>query len=468
MLVFSTVLIILLWLFQIVFLDAFYKQIKINSINSSINKLAEEFNEDNFYNSAKEISLNNNFTIEVIDDSGNILSTINKHNQTIFNDTIKKNNILIFNEAIANNGSLTKFYNDNDNDIIYEKDESTSRKVFSLPPGRENIFAARIVEDEEERQYLLIVRGLIAPVSNTVSTLRVQLYIITFLMIIFSLLLAAIIAKKISKPIVSISNSAKELSKGNYNLNCCENGFKEIEELSESMNNASIELSKVETLRKEFIANISHDLKTPLTLIKGYAEAMRDLPGENTPENIQIIIDESQRLNSLVSDILDLSKIQSGSDFINAEKFNITESFKNIASSVQTFVKNKGYNIVFYSDKDYVIEGDKLKLEQAFYNLLINGVNHTGDDKKVFIQQLSENDWLTIKVSDTGDGINSKDLPYIWDRYYKGKTSHKRGIIGTGIGLSIVKTIVTQHKGIYGANNNKEDIGSTFWFKLKL
>ena len=459
MVIFCLMLLIILWSFQIIFLDTFYKQIKIHNIKSNLNIITNNFPSENFEELAKEIAEKNDLNIEVIRSDGEILfSTLN-------NST--RNKIFLFNEALENNGDLVKFYRkDKNNDIISER-TIDDKRIMPLPPQMENISSGKIVEDNNKNKYLLLISGFIAPVDSTVTTIRIQLYFITVLMIIFSMILAGFISKKISSPIESVSKSAKELASGNYNINCNENVFKEMSELSDTMNFAASELSKVEKLRKELIANISHDLRTPLTLIKGYAEAMKDLPGEKTTENLQIIIDESQRLNTLVSDILDLSKYQSGSDQLDAKEFNLTKSLNEIISRVQTLVKNENYEIIFNNENDIFIKGDQAKIQQAFYNLLINAINYTGNDRKVYVNQIINNNYIKIEVADTGDGIDEKDLPYIWDRYYKGSKSHARGKIGTGIGLSIVKSIIELHGGTYGVYPQENPKGSVFWFEIK-
>jgi signal transduction histidine kinase len=271
----------------------------------------------------------------------------------------------------------------------------------------------------------------------------------------------------VSNPIEKINDSAKVLSRGNYNVSFDGSGYKEIRELSDTLNYASKELSKVEGLRKELIANVSHDLRTPLTLIGGYAEAMRDLPDENTSENAQIIIDETNRLTTLVNDMLDISKLQSNMQVLNISLFNLTDSLKKSISNMCELLKKDGYTIDFVFNEDVIIEGDESKISQAFYNLLINAVNYSGADKKIKISQILKKDSVKIEVSDTGEGIPEKDLPYIWDRYYKSDKSHKRALTGTGLGLSIVKSIIYMHNGSYGVES-KEGDGSTFWFELKI
>lgn len=171
---------------------------------------------------------------------------------------------------------------------------------------------------------MLMLNSTITPVNTTVDTLRVQLLCLTVIMLLLSIFLALFMSKKISKPIIKINNSAKQLALGNYDISFEGKGYLEVSELNETLNYAAKELSKTEKLRQELIANISHDLRTPLTLITGYAEVMRDLPGENSPENVQVIIDEAKRLSSLVNDVLDISKLQSGAQALTITAFNLS------------------------------------------------------------------------------------------------------------------------------------------------
>ena len=188
-----------------------------------------------------------------------------------------------------------------------------------------NILYVKNIDLPTNPNSIMILNSSIMPVSATVNTLRTQLFYITIIMIVLSILLSFSLAKKLSTPIITINDKSKRFAKGNYDVKFEENNYKEIYELSETLNYASSELAKVENLRRELIANISHDLRTPLTMITGYSEVIRDLPNENTAENIQIIIDETKRLTTLVNDVLDISKIQSGTQELNIYECNLTK-----------------------------------------------------------------------------------------------------------------------------------------------
>ena len=255
------------------------------------------------------------------------------------------------------------------------------------------------------------------------------------------------------------------MAEGRYDVTFEGGGYREALELSAALTYAAAELSKVEQLRRELIANVSHDLRTPLTLIAGYGEMMRDIPGENTPENVQIIIDEAQRLTGLVNDMLDLGKLQAGAQTLSAAPLSLTAMVREELLRYQRLVEREGYTILFAPGEEAIVDGDRSKLSQVVYNLIGNAVNHTGADKKVLVEQEVRDGWVTLSVLDSGPGIPPEELPYVWDRYYKVDKTHKRAAIGTGLGLSIVRGVVELHHGRCGVESTPGQ-GSRFWFSL--
>ena len=242
----------------------------------------------------------------------------------------------------------------------------------------------------------------------------------------------------------------------------------ETKELADALNFAAEELKKVDTLKSELIANVSHDLKTPLTMIKGYSEMMQDFPDEVTTENLQVIIDETEHLTRLVNDILDLSKLRSGNDVLLLDEFNLTESIRTIITRYSALMAKDGYNIIFDYDSDVTVTGDETRINQVVYNLINNAINYSGEDKTVIITQTEKVDTVLIEVTDHGRGISPEDIGGIWERYYRteNKNTHTRSVVGTGLGLSIVKSILEKHSARYGVVS-EEGRGSTFMFEIK-
>lgn len=465
---FCAVLISVLWLFQVVFLESFYKSIKISSVKYSATTIVNNINNSKVDRLIREISQENEVCIEVLSSNGNTLYSSEDNINCMIHKMDNREKQVLINKALENYGESLDYYNKDDfRENKYDPNFFIDNMRKPMEKREDTIIFSKVLEDSNGNQLFLLINSEIRPVDATVSTLRVQLYYITGFMVLFSIIVAFIISKKVSKPIEEINETSKGLGEGAYNIEFKSTGYKEISELSNTLTKASKELSKVENLRRELIANISHDLRTPLTLIGGYAEIMRDVPGENSKENAQVIIDETKRLTTLVNDVLDISKLQSGAQTLNKTRFNITETFNEITKRLETLTSKEGFKINFEYSKKISIIGDKSKLCQVFYNLLINAINYSGEDKRVVAIQKIYNDFVVFEIKDTGEGIGEELIPYIWERYYKGDKNYKRAVTGTGLGLSIVRSIVELHGGKYGVNSSQNE-GSTFWFSIKL
>lgn len=316
--------------------------------------------------------------------------------------------------------------------------------------------------------HLIVLNASIDPPPITKMAFNTLLIFMLIFAILISVLMSFVIARNISAPISSMGKKAKSLSLYDYDVKFDEKGPREIEELASALNTAVSELKKLDTTQKELIANISHDLRTPLTLISGYSEVMRDFPEENTPENMQVIIDETARLNSLVNDLLTVSKLQSGAHTIEPKTISLTKAISDTVKRYEKLLEHKEYNIVFEkAGEEIFVNADETRLLQVIYNLINNAINYTGDDKLITVREELLDDVVRVSVIDTGEGISEEDLPLIWDRYYKVDKVHKRAVLGTGLGLSIVKSILLLHGSRFGVSSELGK-GSTFWFEFKI
>ncbi len=457
---------LLLWLFQVVFLQGFYKSIKVNGIQSAAAGIIKNIDSADLRAYLKSTSQKDDVSIIIATPEGEVLYSEETAPDSVIQHMSQKGLVSLINEAQANDGSYLRRFDRGG--IIFDqikRDDFTNR----LPlPGKgimESILFTKISQMNDGTEVAIILNANISPVGATIQTIRVQLVYVTGIMLILALLLALFISRRISKPIEKINNSAKELAKGHYDTNFDETGYREIAELGETLNFAAHELNKTEALRRELIANISHDLRTPLTMITGYAEVMRDLPGENSQENVQIVIDEAKRLTTLVNDVLDISKLQSESDSLRITYFNLTESIREILKRYSKLTEQDGYSVEYIYDTDVMVNADELKISQVIYNLVNNAITYTGKDKKVTVRQSISVGHVKIEVIDTGEGIPSDKLNDIWDRYYKIDHAHKRAQVGSGLGLSIVKAILTQHNAKFGVESTL-GLGSVFWFEL--
>ncbi|MBR7186391.1 MAG: HAMP domain-containing histidine kinase [Clostridia bacterium] len=289
----------------------------------------------------------------------------------------------------------------------------------------------------------------------------------------FSVVLAFVasgfVAMLITRPVAQVTEQAKELARGKFDLNLRRDYFcLEIAELSDALDYARREISKTDAMQKELIANVSHDFKTPLTMIKAYASMIREISGEDKQKrdtHVQIIIDETDRLAALVGDVLDLSKIRSGVGAHSPTTFNLSELVYRIAERFHYLKETQGYVIITEIAEDLYAYADRERIEQVVYNLIGNAVNYTGADKITRIRLMSKDNFSRLEVEDTGKGIPKEELATIWDRYYRSKEAHKRPVQGTGLGLSIVKNILLVQNCPFGVQS-EEGKGSTFWVEF--
>lgn len=314
---------------------------------------------------------------------------------------------------------------------------------------------------------IIMVSGNITPVNTTTETLASQMRYIGLFMILSVAILTFLMYKRIAKPIIGITENAKDLPKGEYTVDPKTNRYKEAADLNNTLVQAASDIHKADKAKRDLISNVSHDLRTPLTMISGYGEMMIDLPEEKTDENIQVIVDESKRLNALVNDLLDMSRMQDGKITLNKEVFDITQLLKSQLQKYDVYQLQEGYNIESELLDSIHVEGDPKRIEQVFNNFMNNAVNYGGDTKHIIVREIRNNDVVRIEVQDFGEGIDEKDLDNIWDRYYKVDKEHVRVSNGSGIGLNIAKQILDLHQSKYGVLSKKNE-GSTFWFELHI
>ena len=273
------------------------------------------------------------------------------------------------------------------------------------------------------------------------------------------------ISKKLSDPIFEMSKTAKNWAEGDQKAVFVATGYQELSELAAALNYAKEGIAKTGRMQADLLANVSHDLKTPLTMIKAYAEMIRDISGNNKEKrdfHTQVIIDETDRLTMLVNDILNLSKIQNGMNALNLEKVDLSELTQSVVTKFSDFAKKDGYTLIVDIEPELYSVVDEQKIEQVIYNLIGNSINYTGSDKRVKISLKCRNNTIRFESIDTGKGISEEKIKVIWDKYYRDSETHQRPIKGTGLGLSIVKAILESHNIRFGVIS-KKNVGSNFF-----
>ncbi len=457
-------ILMVVWIFQVILLNVFYENAKKDENERITTALCEKISDGYLNEIAYGYAIQNRVCIRIfrVDDNLGIA------HEVVSADAMP--------DCVIHHSTSEQLSGYYENAVQNGGEYMLKRSIFpDIPTASEYLddhgkiisnISVKITYGDDGREYVIMLNSHLTPVNAIVDTLNLQFLWIGFVLFIGALILASLISRKISKPIVEMNKAAKKLAKGDYEADFKGEGYLEAVELANSLNYASSELSKTDKLQKDLIANISHDIRTPLTMIKGYAEVMRDIPGENSPENIQVIIDETSRLNDLVSDILDLSRTQSGTRKPQKEIINLTDTIRQAMTRYDRLISKDGFEIDFTTQNgEAYVNADKGMMLQVIYNFINNAVNYSLNDKRVEVLQTISNGKVRISVKDHGEGIEPDKLPFIWDRYYKVDKVHKRTVVGSGLGLAIVKGILESHGATYGVDSALGK-GSTFWFEL--
>lgn len=460
--------VIFLWCFQSFFLDDFYRAEKKKDAVSACNELIRlgDGTEDQVKRIAERYGAC--VTAYRIGDGGSAETLIDTHiltHCTVHNTDIRSK-FTIYEAAKGRGGEFLQYFAYHPERETFE---SISESDAALTTEVSLVYGKVFEGGETADDVLVVIDTVITPVTATVRTVRVQLALFTSFFILSAILFAFLLSRRFTAPIKRLTRAAEGFGTAGVGFDASAVGgeYREIRELTDTLSYASDELEKTERLRRELLANVSHDLRTPLTTIIGYAEMMRDLPGESTPENAANIVREAERLNRLVCDMFELSRIQSGTSALKKERFSITDMLRDTVSSYSEMLERDGYTITLYgAEEDIFVESDAVMIGQAVQNFLLNAVRHSGENKDIAVKQIVSDGWVTVAVCDQGEGIPADKLSDIWERYYKVNSAHSR-VEGSGLGLSIVKAIITQAGGHYGVESAIGK-GSNFWFALRI
>ncbi|MCI8778981.1 MAG: HAMP domain-containing histidine kinase [Bacilli bacterium] len=446
LIIFSIIILLSLWLFQVIFLKYYYRWMKNREIDGIIDIISQEYNSANLLDILDDLSFSNNVCIEIINSDDLLYSSTSQIRGCLIDKDVND-------------------YHYVDKKLEFIKSVNSTFRYETTNPKFHNqtlIYGKKLINN-----LIVFVTSSLEPIDSTTGILASQLVYVTIGVLLLSFLVAYFISKKISKPIIQINKGATEIASNNYDVKFdTSSNIIEIDELAHTLHETSIELAKTENLRRELLANVSHDLKTPLTMIKAYAEMARDLNNKNVKkrtDNLNIIIDETDRLNLLVNDILELSKVQANVEKLNIEEFDLVDLIQTILNRYEYLQTSQNYQFILEYETNNIVKADRKRIEQVMYNLINNAINYTGDDKKVIIKVKEIDEGIKVEISDTGNGIDENDLALIWDKYYKVDRSFQREVYGTGIGLSIVKNVLINHNFKYGVDTIK-GFGTTFWF----
>lgn len=450
--VFGAILIIILWMLTSFFINMYYSSVRSKEANGIASNIEQQFRQspENFDNYAVQAAGSNGIYIRLDTPSGEhlVYDGTTGISDEILAEDVKDIKVELFNST---NNSISKVHNDT-------AANKNARLVY-----------ASVISNWAGISNLFIITPLY-PDHATINVIRNMLLYISLIVLLIAVVLAYYLSNRLANPITNITKSAQELSNGNYNVKFNGANFTETKELAKALNKASYEMEKTDFYQREIMANVSHDLKTPLTMIRGYAEKVMDITGDNPKkrnQDLNVIISETERLNGLVTDMMTVSNLQSNKIELNRKSFDLVEAAHDVFESFVLLNSTDDFSISFHPCKPTMVNADKAKIVQVMTNFVSNAVKYSGDNKFVDIKLKRVGKKIAFHCIDHGVGIPSEELSHVWDRYYRTSANHARDIEGSGLGLSIVKGILTLHNASYGVNS-EQGKGSDFWFEMDI
>lgn len=337
---------------------------------------------------------------------------------------------------------------------------------------------------------IFIMRSPLESIRSAVTIFNRFIGVVGGCVILVSVLLAWYFSKRITEPIKELATLSQKMADLDFDAKYTSGGSNEIGVLGENFNRMSERLEqtisnlkeanyklqkdieqkeKRENMRSEFLGNVSHELKTPIALIQGYAEGLKEGVNDD-PESrefyCEVIMDEAGKMNRMVKNLLALNQLEFGEDDVQFERFDITSLILGVLQSLDILIEQKEAQVIFRHKNPIYVWADEFKVEQVVRNYVNNALNHVDGEKVIEIKITQENDMAKITVFNTGTPIPEEDLPHIWEKFYKVDKARTREYGGNGIGLSIVKAIMDSFGKGYGAINHTN--GVEFWFELDM
>ncbi len=449
---FTGFLMIVLWFLQVLFLNNFYEVMKVSQTEKVVKNIKSRYVSSNYKDFVKKT--------EKISDSNDLYIYISSFD----GDT------MYFKPSGDNTSS--RYYLEQINTVnqrlFSEQKTYITLRIKGQDDSKITLACGIILTGKDKTPLIVYVFSPLWPVSSTIQILTNQLAYVTFIALALACLISFYLSVRITRPIRKISNSAERLASGEYGIVFKGGHYTEINNLADTLTRASIELEKSDMMQKDLIANVSHDLRTPLTMIKSYAEMIKDISGNNPEKreaHLNVIIEETDRLNTLVGDLLTISRMQSGKMTLNPGSFNITDAANSILNTYRIMEDSEGYHFELNSPARFTVSGDEDKIKQVISNLVTNAMKFCGEDKTVIVTLKKRGRMVLCRVEDHGIGIAPSELGHVWERYYKASSNMVRSAEGSGLGLSIVKEILTLHKADFGVDSTVGQ-GTTFWFEL--
>ena len=327
-------------------------------------------------------------------------------------------------------------------------DYSEYTSMDSFFPSNHLISAQTVESTDGEMVGTVFVCSENERFQNLVSKTIKAIIVSVLWVMLAALVVVYFLSERIISPLKTMSRAAKEFSQGKFDARVPINGHDEVAELASAFNNMASTLEKNEELRKSFLANVSHDLRTPMTAISGFVEGMLNgaIPPEKQEHYLQIISTEVKRLSRLVSSLLDISRLQAGDRKIVKTNFDICEMARQIIISLEQKLDSKKLDVMFECDRDkMIVSADRDAIYQVLYNICDNAQKFSYEKGKYIVKIVEKDEKVFVSVLNDGQGIVKEDLPFVFERFYKSDKSRGLDKTGVGLGLYIVKTIIDSH-----------------------
>lgn len=469
-------IILCLILVNSVVLETFYMYSKTNTVRAVYTRINEYYSSSNsnidLDEELKNIAFKNNFDILIQADNNIIVFSTNR-------DFISSIDQVMNNEA-ANSQDQTN--------IIYKDRDIIIRKVVSSNSSMNYILlSGNLVND-----YKLYIRIPIAPIEESVRISNNTLIVIGIATVIISAFVASLISKRFTSPILQLNDITKKMAKLDFeqkyrindsddeinelgkNINTMsdklESTIKQLRETNSELEKDIEEKSKIDEMRKQFISDVSHELKTPIALIQGYAEGLIENVNNDDESRkfyAEVILDESNKMDVLVKQLLELMKLEYGKRKFNDEEFDVVELINEVIRKCNVMLEENQIQVVFDEKKPIYAYADDFYVEQVVTNYFTNAIKHAKEvngKKQIKITIQNVKNKIRVSVFNTGDKIPEEDLTKVWGRFYKIDDSRNRENSGSGIGLSIVKAIQNNYQNEYGVQNLSN--GVEFYFDI--
>ena len=464
----------------------FYQNEKVSEIKEAYLKIDNEVMK---IGSSGQHIIDESTEESVINDSlkSIILDYSNKYNITIaLVDSFT--NKAIYSSAREGDGLISRiqdgFIGNQNQDILYTNNNYT----IILHKTIQNTSFIEGFGYCSDNQTMVIMSTPVASLKESVSISNRFLIYMAIIGFIITVILTFIIAKMITYPILELAEISNKMGKLDFTAKYIGNRSDEIQTLGLNMNYMSDRLKKaidelqeanellkedikrkeaIDEMRKDFIANVSHELKTPIALIQGYAEGLNEGLCEDEESRkyyTEVILDESEKMNKMVKQLLTLSSLESGNSILHKENFNLTSLIESVLGSISILIGEKNVNIEFDNSKDVFLYADEFKIEEVVTNYISNAIHHVNDKGTIKIDVSEDESNVYFSVYNTGNQIPEKDLANVWEKFFKVDKAHSRSYGGSGIGLSIVKAIVEAHNGTVAVRNILD--GVEFSFKI--